>query len=43
MGIQVSIAQWLEHQPSDPAVVRLSPGQGPTYMFGIVLSLSLYS
>ena len=23
-----SIAQWLERRPSDPAVVRLSPGRG---------------
>ena len=28
----VSIAQWLERRPSNPAVVRSSPGQGQTYM-----------
>ena len=29
--MSASIAHWLEHLPSNPAVVRLSPGRGGTY------------
>ena len=31
-GDLASIAQWLERRPSNPAVVRSSPGRGQTYM-----------
>ena len=31
--MSASIAQWLERHPSNPAVMRSSPGRGRTYMY----------